>query len=103
MSTLLKQVYILMGIRSLRTTPFHPQTDGLTERFNQTLKQVLRKFVNNSGTDWDQWLPYILFAYKYPKPPLVSLHLNFCMVMKYEGSLTVEGDLGGRQGEEGFC
>uniref|UniRef100_A0A8P4KK44 ribonuclease H n=1 Tax=Dicentrarchus labrax TaxID=13489 RepID=A0A8P4KK44_DICLA len=57
-------VYQLLGIRSLRTTPYHPQTDGLTERFNQTLKQMLRKFVNNSGTDWDQWLPYLLFAYR---------------------------------------
>ncbi|XP_051271638.1 uncharacterized protein LOC127372197 isoform X2 [Dicentrarchus labrax] len=64
MSILLKQVYQLLGIRSLRTTPYHPQTDGLTERFNQTLKQMLRKFVNNSGTDWDQWLPYLLFAYR---------------------------------------
>ncbi|KAK7912657.1 hypothetical protein WMY93_012868 [Mugilogobius chulae] len=57
-------VYQLLGIRRLRTTPYHPQTDGLTERFNQTLKQMLRKFVNNTGTDWDQWLPYLLFAYR---------------------------------------
>ncbi|XP_076146551.1 uncharacterized protein LOC143131060 [Alosa pseudoharengus] len=48
MSTLLKQVYQLLGIRSLRTTPYHPQTDGLTERFNKTLKQMLRKFVSSS-------------------------------------------------------
>lgn len=33
MSTLQRQVYQLLGIRSLRTTPYHPQTDGLTERF----------------------------------------------------------------------
>ncbi|XP_043958900.1 uncharacterized protein LOC122823389 [Gambusia affinis] len=64
MSTLLKQVYKLLGIRSMRTTPYHPQTDGLTERFNQTLKQMLRKFVNDTGSDWDQWLPYLLFAYR---------------------------------------
>ncbi|KAL1271128.1 hypothetical protein QQF64_030146 [Cirrhinus molitorella] len=64
MSTLLKQVYKLLGIESLRTTPFHPQTDGLTERFNQTFKQMLRKFIKGSGKDWDQWLPYLLFAYR---------------------------------------
>lgn len=64
MSTLLQQVYKLLGIRSLRTTAYHPQTDGLTERFNQTLKQMLRKFVSDSGKDWDQWLPYLLFAYR---------------------------------------
>ena len=35
-------------------------TDGLTERFNQTLKQMLWKFVNDTGSDWDQWLPFLL-------------------------------------------
>uniref|UniRef100_A0A7N6BLW2 Gypsy retrotransposon integrase-like protein 1 n=1 Tax=Anabas testudineus TaxID=64144 RepID=A0A7N6BLW2_ANATE len=64
MSTLLKQVYKLLGIVSVRTTPYHPQTDGLTERFNQILKQMLRKFVNETGSDWDQWLPCVLFAYR---------------------------------------
>nr|XP_054591237.1 uncharacterized protein LOC129155100 isoform X2 [Nothobranchius furzeri] len=64
MSTLLQQVYQLLGIKGIRTTPYHPQTDGLTERFNQTLKQMLRKFVDETGSDWDQWLPYLLFAYR---------------------------------------
>ncbi|XP_047229399.1 uncharacterized protein LOC124872988 [Girardinichthys multiradiatus] len=58
------RVYKLLGIRSVRTTPYHPQTDGLTERFNQTLKQMLRQFVDETGSDWDQWLPYLLFAYR---------------------------------------
>lgn len=31
MSTLLKQVYQLLGIKTLLITPYHPQTDGLTE------------------------------------------------------------------------
>lgn len=61
MSKLLKDVYQLLGIKGLRTTPYHPQTDGLTERFNQGKS---RKFVNEIGSDWDQWLPYILFAYR---------------------------------------
>uniref|UniRef100_A0A3B5RCM4 Gypsy retrotransposon integrase-like protein 1 n=1 Tax=Xiphophorus maculatus TaxID=8083 RepID=A0A3B5RCM4_XIPMA len=69
MSALLKQVYQLLGIKGVRTTPYHPQTDGLTERFNQTLKQMLRKFVDETGPNWDQWLPYLLFAYReVPQP-----------------------------------
>ena len=64
MSKLLKQAYSLLGIKRLRTTPYNPQTDGLTERFNQTLKQMLKKFVSETGTDWDNWLPYVLFAYR---------------------------------------
>ncbi len=64
MSRILEDAYQLLGIRGLRTTSYHPQTDGLTERFNQTLKQMLRKFVNDTASDWDQWLPYLLFAYR---------------------------------------
>lgn len=63
-SNLLKQVYQLLGIKGLKSTPFHPQTDGLVERFNQTLKSMLRKFINETGADWNQWLPYLLFAYR---------------------------------------
>lgn len=57
-------MYQLLGIKGIKTTPYHPQTDGLVERFNQTLKNMLRKFVSSSGSDWDQWLPYLLFAYR---------------------------------------
>lgn len=60
----LRQVYSLLGIQGIRTTPYHPQTDGMVERFNQTLKSMLRKFVAESGADWDQWLPYLLFSYR---------------------------------------
>lgn len=63
-SRFLRQVYSLLGIKGIRTTPYHPQTDGMVERFNQTLKAMLRKFVNDTGSDWDQWLPYLLFAYR---------------------------------------
>ncbi|KAL7870302.1 hypothetical protein SRHO_G00077990 [Serrasalmus rhombeus] len=60
----IKQVYNLLGIRAIHTTAWHPQTDGLTERFNKTLKQTLRKLTNSNGTDWDTWLPYVLFGYR---------------------------------------
>lgn len=63
-SKFMKQVYSLLGIKGIRTTPYHPQTDGMVERFNQTLKAMLRKFVSDTGADWDQWLPYLLFAYR---------------------------------------
>ena len=62
MSKTLSQVYDLLGIKRVRTIPYHPQTDGLVERFNQTLVNMPRKFVDDTGKDWDQWLPYLLFA-----------------------------------------
>ena len=64
MSQLLAELYKLLHIHSIRTSPYHPQTDGLVERFNQTLKNMLRKVMAKEGKDWDKLLPYLLFAYR---------------------------------------
>ena len=63
-SQLINKVYRLLHIKPIRTTPYHPQTDGLVERFNGTLKSMLRKAVDKQGQDWDHLLPYLLFAYR---------------------------------------
>ncbi len=63
-SRLMGQLNRQLGITAIRTSPYHPQTDGLVERFNQTLKNMLRKFVADTGRDWDKWLPFVLFAYR---------------------------------------
>ena len=64
MSSLLEEIYRPLHIKDIRTTPYHPQTDGVVERFNGTLKSMLRKFVSRSQKDWDEYLPYLLFAYR---------------------------------------
>ena len=63
-SKLLAELYNMLQVRAIRTTPYHPQTDGLVERFNQTLKAMLRRMVNKEGKDWDRLLPFLLFAYR---------------------------------------
>ena len=63
-SKLLAEVYRLLKIKPIRTTPYHPQTDGLVERFNGTLKAMLKRTVSKEGKDWDRLLPYLLFAYR---------------------------------------
>ena len=64
MSALLKALYKRLNIKSIWTSPYHPQSDGLVERFNQTLKAMLRKFVSENNHNWDKDLPYLLFAYR---------------------------------------
>ena len=53
-----------MGIHKVNTTTYHPQTDGLVERFNRTLTEMLARKVERSGQDWDTHLPFVLFAYR---------------------------------------
>ncbi len=45
------------------STAYYPQTDGQTERQNQTLEQYLRAYVNYLQDDWVYWLPLAEFAY----------------------------------------
>ena len=58
------EVYELLGIKKVNTTAYHPQTDGLVERFNRTLISMLAKTVQKQGRDWDEHLPYVLYAYR---------------------------------------
>lgn len=58
------EVYRLMGVKKVNTTAYYPQTDGLVERFNQTLTDMLAKTVEAHGANWDECLPYVLFAYR---------------------------------------
>ena len=57
MSELLQELHKLLGIKSIHTSPYHPQTDGLVERFNQTLKQMLKKVLMTDRRSWDKLLP----------------------------------------------
>ena len=66
-SHLVKSMCQLFGIEKRRTTAYHPQTDGLCERFNGILKSLLRMTVNNVKDDWDEQLPSALLAYRVSK------------------------------------
>ena len=64
LSKLMLEVCRLMGTKKVNTTAYHPQTDGLVERFHRTLTDMLAKTVEKDGSNWDEKLPYVLFAYR---------------------------------------
>ena len=52
-SKLFKQICNLLDIDKTRTSAFHPQSDGLVERFNRTLENMLSLYVADNQRDWD--------------------------------------------------
>ncbi|UYV77521.1 K02A2.6-like, partial [Cordylochernes scorpioides] len=63
-SRLFAQMCKLLGSHKTRTTPLHPQSDGMVERFNRTLASQLSLFVAQNQRDWDSQLPILLMAYR---------------------------------------
>lgn len=60
---LLQQVAKLTHTNHRKTTAYHPQTNGLTERLNKTLADMLSMYVDVEHKTWDEILPYVTFAY----------------------------------------
>ena len=63
-SEVLKELYRILGIKAITTSPYHPQTDGLVERLNQTLKLMLKKTSRSTRRQWDKMLPLVQFDYR---------------------------------------
>ncbi|CAG2249606.1 unnamed protein product [Mytilus edulis] len=63
-SELFSEMCNLLQISKTRTTPYHPQSDGMVERFNSTLVKMLSAYVDEHHTNWDQLLPYVMMAYR---------------------------------------
>ena len=64
LASVVQSVCQIMNTRRLHTTAYHPQTDGLVERFNATLCEGLSMYVSTHQKDWDKHLPLVLFAYR---------------------------------------
>ena len=63
-SKLVQELAKLTGIRRTRTTPFHPRSDGQTERMNRTILAMLRATVYDSPESWPEKLPAVMSAYR---------------------------------------
>ena len=53
----------LLQIDKSRTTPYHPQSDGLVEQFNRTLTDILVTTVKEHLFEWERHLQKVCFAY----------------------------------------
>ena len=64
LSELMLAICEILGVQKINTSGYHPQTDGLVEKFNSTLTNMIAKACAQRPFDWDQQLPFLLFAYR---------------------------------------
>jgi hypothetical protein len=57
------EVCFYAKVKRRLSTAFHPQTDGQTERQNQTIQEYLRAFCSEHQSEWAKRLPVAEFAY----------------------------------------
>jgi hypothetical protein len=58
-SQLWRELFLKTNTKLLTSTAYHPQTDGQSERTNQTVETALRYLISQGKTDWPNWLPLI--------------------------------------------
>ena len=74
----LKSVWELLDVHQLRTSPYYPQADGISQRFIRTLQDMLTHFFDTERSDWDlkmvhavtKLTPFELIIGRKPKIPL---------------------------------
>ena len=63
-SDCMEEVNRLLSIKHLTTTPYHPMCNGLVEKFNGTLKSMLKKLCTEQPRQWNRYINALLFAYR---------------------------------------
>ena len=62
MSGLFQEVMYELGIKQLKSTPYHPESQGSIERFHQTMKNMFRAYIHEYPDSWDKGIQFVLFA-----------------------------------------
>jgi hypothetical protein len=85
MSELMLAILHIFRVKKLSTSSYHPQSNGMTERFNQTLATMLTHYTQHRQKDWDRYLPYVLYAYR-TSPHSITKYSPFYLVYGREAT-----------------
>jgi hypothetical protein len=61
LSELFANVRKLLRVKRIKTSPYHPQTNGALEKTHRVLVEYLRCYILENQTDWNKWIPYATF------------------------------------------
>ena len=69
----------LLRIEKIRTTPYHPQTNGLAERVHQTLQRMIGKLNPEKRRKWPKHIGSVLIAYNATRSQVTRYSPYFLM------------------------
>ena len=79
-NAILNEMCIYLNIKKLRTSPYHPQTNGAVERVHQTLEQMIAKLDNKRRRKWPEHLSSITHAYNSTRSQIMGYSPYFLMM-----------------------
>lgn len=91
-NSLSSQLYEQTNTEHRITSAYHPQTNGLTERFKQTLSRCLSKVINDSHNDWDLKIDTVLMGYRASRQASTK-QSPFYMLFQTEMRLPIDSEM----------
>ena len=70
-SRVFRQAMNSLGIKTVTSSAYHPQSQGALEQFHSTLKTMIQAYCLDHQKDWDKGIPFLMFAAR--DPPQESL------------------------------
>ena len=92
-SNFMEELFKALETNHLTTTAYHPQCNGLVERFNHTFAQMLAMYVNSYHTDWDEYVDHVAFAYNTSRQESIGVTPFFALYGR-EAILPIDVTLG---------
>jgi len=90
----------LLGIDKTRTTPYNPSSNGEVERLNRSILTMLKAFTDQKlCADWDEYLPFVLSAYRNSRQESTKMTPNR-MMLNREVDMPLDLIYGGPAGED---
>ena len=75
-SKVIRNLCKLAGIKKTRTTPYHPMANGMVERFNKTLLNMLGTLSDKQKKNWKSHVQILTHAYNAESMKVLDFHLS---------------------------
>ncbi|GFS64133.1 retrovirus-related Pol polyprotein from transposon 17.6 [Trichonephila clavipes] len=90
-ASLTQEFLKILGACPRFSTPYHPERNGLIERWDQTLKNVLHHIIKEEGRSWYMHIPFLLWAYReVPNATTATPHFLLMYGRDPKGPLSIQ-------------